>query len=112
MTGIHKRSPSFLASVVFPDPGRPVTMMHFGCPLMLLIAKVRVDLARRYIQPSIQSIKLLFIRKIPKWFDSPVVSEFVVGVMESVPGAVATGSQLIARIEFARMLPGRYRSRY
>jgi len=33
-------------------------------------------------------------------------------VMESVPGAVATGSQLIARIEFARMLPGRYRSRY
>jgi len=32
--------------------------------------------------------------------------------MESVPRAVATGSQLIARIEFATMLPGRYRSRY
>jgi hypothetical protein len=30
ITGIHKRSPSFLARVVFPDPGLPVTMMHFG----------------------------------------------------------------------------------
>jgi len=37
---------------------------------------------------------------------------FVVDVMESVPRAVATGSQLIARIEFARTLHGRYRSRF
>src|SRR5438128_2670078 len=39
MTGIHRRSPSFLARVVFPDPGWPVMMMHFGFLLMFLDAQ-------------------------------------------------------------------------
>ena len=34
-------------------------------------------------------------------------------VMESVPGAIATGWQLIARLDIGTIfLPGRYRSRY
>src|SRR5262245_45167159 len=40
MTGIHRRFPSFLARVVFPDPGRPVMMMHFGFLFMFLDAKL------------------------------------------------------------------------
>jgi len=39
MTGIHRRSPSFLAKVVFPDPAWPVTMMHFGLLFMFLDAQ-------------------------------------------------------------------------
>jgi hypothetical protein len=35
---LHRRSPSLLARVVFPDPGWPVMMMHFGFLLMLLDA--------------------------------------------------------------------------
>ena len=38
MTGIHRRSPSFFAKVVFPDPGRLVMMMHFGFLFMFLDA--------------------------------------------------------------------------
>ena len=37
MTGIHNRSASLLAKLVFPDPGRPVTIMHLG---LLLISAV------------------------------------------------------------------------
>jgi hypothetical protein len=33
---MHKRFPSFLARVVFPEPGLPVMMMHFGFLSMLL----------------------------------------------------------------------------
>ena len=35
-TGIHSRSPRLLDNVVFPEPGRAVTMMHLGLLLTLL----------------------------------------------------------------------------
>ena len=37
MTGIHNRSASLLDKLVFPDPGRPVTIMHLG--LLLILAE-------------------------------------------------------------------------
>jgi hypothetical protein len=37
MTGIQSRLPSSLERVVLPEPGIPVTIIHFGLLLMYLI---------------------------------------------------------------------------
>ena len=39
MTGIHSLSASFLDKVVFPEPGRPVTMMQLGLRLISAAAR-------------------------------------------------------------------------
>jgi hypothetical protein len=53
MTGIHSRSASFLDKLVFPEPGRPVTIMHLGLLLMFLDTLLNtlpsLNANRRYI---------------------------------------------------------------
>jgi hypothetical protein len=77
MTGIHRRSPSFLARVVFPDPGRPVMMMHFGFLLIFLDAQRLLcgnpDLHATFEQGSPRVLPNVRVRMIEKRFDEFIV---------------------------------------